>query len=184
MLMPLVLIVVGALCRILPHPPNAVAIGAVALFAGAKLPRRYAWLIPLAAMALADVVIDWGHSERAIWSLSRVTIYGTYATIALMGLVARRASGWSAPLTIGALSLCGSGLFFITTNLSAWVDLYPQTWDGLVACYVAALPFLNRTVLADLAGLTVLYSCDYAFRRLAARHGMSKPARQPELLEA
>jgi hypothetical protein len=179
MLMPLVLIVVGALCRILPHPPNAVAIGAVALFAGAKLPRRYAWLIPIAAMALADVMIDWGHSERALWSLSRVTIYGTYATIALMGLIARRASGWSAPLTIGALSLAGSTLFFITSNLTAWADFYPQNWEGLVACFVAAWPFFDRTVLADLAGVAVLYGCDYAFRRVM----VSKPAPQLELLE-
>jgi hypothetical protein len=42
------------------------------------------------------------------------------------------------------------------------------------------LPFLNRTVIADLAGVTVLYSCDYAFRRLAAR----KPSPQLEMLEA
>jgi hypothetical protein len=183
MLMPLILIVVGALCRIIPHPPNAVAIGAVALFAGAKLPRRYAWLVPIGAMALADIMIDWGHSERAIWSLSRVTIYGTYATIALLGLFARRASGWSAPLSIAGLSLVGSGLFFVTTNLASWADFYSHTWDGLVACYVAALPFLDRTVFADLAGVAVLYGCDYAFRRLMAAREARKSSAQLELLE-
>ena len=39
----------GALSRLLPHPPNAVALGAVALYAGARLPRRFAFAVPFAA---------------------------------------------------------------------------------------------------------------------------------------
>ncbi len=34
------LIVVGTLCRLIPHPPNFSPFGALSLYAGARLPRR------------------------------------------------------------------------------------------------------------------------------------------------
>jgi hypothetical protein len=193
MIMPLVLILLGALCRIVPHPPNAVALGAVALFAGTKLPRRWAWLVPVAAMALADIWLDWGHSDRSVFSVSRVTIYGTYIAITFLGILARRARGWTAPLSLGALALSASGLFFLTTNFAEWIagplKLYPHTWDGLVACYVAAIPFngsnfFANTVLADLSGVAILFGLDYAARRVAAGSLLKSPAPRHELAEA
>jgi hypothetical protein len=50
-------------------------------------------------------------------------------------------------------------IFFVTTNFAVWVfgSLYPLTWQGLVQCYVAALPFLDKTVLGDLFWTTVLF---------------------------
>ena len=43
------LVFLGALSRLIPHPPNFVAMGALALYAGARLPRRWAIEVPLAA---------------------------------------------------------------------------------------------------------------------------------------
>ena len=51
MLKVLSLIAVGAIYRLVPHPVNAVPMGALALFAGATLSRRWAWIVPVAAMA-------------------------------------------------------------------------------------------------------------------------------------
>ena len=52
------LVLLGALTRLLPHPPNFVALGALALYSGARLPRRVAVAVPLAAMALSDLALD------------------------------------------------------------------------------------------------------------------------------
>ncbi len=60
------LVFLGAFSRLLPHPPNLVAMGAIGLYAGARLPRRWAWVIPIAAMALSDLVLDWGTGRSAI----------------------------------------------------------------------------------------------------------------------
>ena len=57
------LVFLGALSRLIPHPPNFVALGALALYAGARLPRRWAIAVPLAAMALSDFVLDVGHGR-------------------------------------------------------------------------------------------------------------------------
>ena len=178
MMTPLVLIVLGTLCRVVPHPPNAVALGAVALFAGAKLPRRWAWTVPVLAMILADLILDRG-THRGMFEVSRLTIYGTYVAITFLGLLARRATGKKEPLALVPLSLAASGLFFLTTNFAEWIagplKLYPITWDGLVACYTAAIPFFGNSVAADLAGVVVLFGFDAIARHVTAGR-TAKPA--------
>lgn len=167
------LVFLGAFSRLLPHPPNAVALGALALFAGARLPRWLAVLVPLAAMAASDVVLDLGTGRRAL-SATRLTIYGTFALIALAGRAARAAS----PARLAAFSVGASTLFFVTSNFVEWVasGLYPYTAAGLVLCYFAALPFFVNTLLADLGGTAVLFSLDALSRRLAARRSVAAGA--------
>ena len=57
--------------------------------------------------------------------------------------------------------MLGSLQFFLLTNLGVWLvgdgHLYPRTPAGLMACYVAALPFFGRTLAADLGYATVLF---------------------------
>jgi len=60
--------------------------------------------------------------------------------------------------TAGA-ALAGSVLFFLITNFGVWwfQSLYPHTLDGLIACYVAAIPFFRNTLLGDLLYTAVLF---------------------------
>jgi len=167
------LVFLGAFSRLLPHPPNAVALGALALFAGARLPRGLAVLVPLAAMAASDAVLDFGTGRRAL-SATRLTIYATFAVIALAGRVARRAS----PALLATFSVGASTLFFLTSNFVVWAAgaLYPHTSSGLALCFVAAVPFFGNTLLADLGGTAVLFSLDALSRRLAARRSLTAAA--------
>jgi hypothetical protein len=43
-------------------------------------------------------------------------------------------------------------LFFAVTNFGTWTlsGMYPLTFSGLAACYVAAIPFFQNTVAGDL----------------------------------
>jgi len=34
---------------------------------------------------------------------------------------------------------------------------YPKTWDGLVACYVLAIPFFRLTLIGDLVFIGVFF---------------------------
>jgi vitamin B12 transporter len=167
------LVLLGAFSRLLPHPPNAVALGALALFAGARLPRWLAVLVPLAAMAASDLFLDLGTGRSAL-SATRLTIYATFGVIALAGRAVRSAS----PARLAAFSVAASTLFFVTSNFVVWAagELYPRTASGLALCYVAALPFFRNTVLADLGGTGVLFSIDALSRRLAARRGLTAVA--------
>jgi hypothetical protein len=52
------IVVLAALTRLAPHPPNVTPIAAMALFGGAYFRgRKIAFLLPLAAMLLSDLVL-------------------------------------------------------------------------------------------------------------------------------
>ena len=152
------LVFFGALSRLLPHPPNAVALGAVALYAGARLPRRSALAVPLAAMAVSDFFLDFGSGRPALTAV-RLADYAAFAAIVGIGRARGRAAR---PLALAVLSAAGSLLFFFASNAAVWLSdgLYPKTPAGLGLCFAAAIPFFWRTLAADLAGTAFLFGAD------------------------
>jgi len=137
--------------RLLPHAPGVWPFAASALFAGRMLRiPALAVIVPLAAMLLSNVALagdDW-----------RITIVACAAITlpAFAGILARR---WPGAIPVIVATLSSSLIFFATTNLAVWAfsGMYPLTWQGLVQCYVAALPFLDKTVLGDLFWTAVLF---------------------------
>ena len=142
-------IVVAAALRLVPHPPNFTPIGAMALFSGAYLANRgLAVAVPVAAMLLSDAVLGF-HSGMPF-------VYGSVALIVAIGWLAlKRVSS----LRIVAAALVSSALFFVVTNFGTWAvsGMYPMTLSGLAACYVAAIPFFQNTVVGDLFYSGVLF---------------------------
>lgn len=135
-------ILAAAALRILPHAPNFSPIGAMALFSGAHLARRSAGFVaPIGALLLSDTVLGfYGHME---------VVYGSTALIVCLGwLLASRRS----VVRVAAFSLAGSTLFFLITNFGVWAydGLYPKTAAGLMACYTAAIPFFQSSLVGDL----------------------------------
>jgi vitamin B12 transporter len=164
------LVLLGAFSRLVPHPPNFVALGAIALYSGARLPRRLAWIVPLAAMALSDFFLDFGTGRGAITGV-RAADYAAFAAIVLLGRAAR---GPARPGRIAALSAAGSVLFFLVSNSAEWLSSprYPKTPAGLALCLAAAIPFFWATLAADLLGAAALFSLDALSRRQLLRGGL------------
>jgi len=106
---PYALIAAGAVLRILPHPANLAPIGALALFGGAVLPIPWGFAVPIAALALSDLVL--GAYPGMIW------VYGSFILIALLGRAMLR-HRTTARVVSGALM--ASILFFLLTNLGEW----------------------------------------------------------------
>jgi hypothetical protein len=163
-------IVIAAGLRLVPHPPNFSPIDAMALFSGAYLGRRgLAFVAPLAALLLSDVVLGFYHGMA--------TVYGTVALIVLIG---RWVSLRRTPVRIAAAALASSVIFFVITNLGMWLfsGFYPVTYAGLVACYTAAIPFFQNTVAGDLFYVTLLFGGFAVAERLvpSLRAGEPQPA--------
>ena len=61
--------------------------------------------------------------------------------------------------TAVAPGLAASILFFVVTNFGVWAldSLYPRTLEGLVICYVAAIPFFANTLAGTLFYTAVLF---------------------------
>lgn len=142
-----VMIAFAALFRLMPHPPNFTAIGAMAIFGGACLAdRRLALLVPLAAIFLSDLVIGL-HVLIPI-------VYGSFVLNVLLGRWLRSRRNFA---STAAVALAGSVQFFVVTNFACWLLWYPQTVEGLVTCYVAAIPFFQNTLMGDAAFATALF---------------------------
>ena len=139
----------AAFIRLMPHPPNVTPIAAMALFGGAYFAdKRLAFLIPLSALLVSDLALGF-YSQMPI-------VYVSFALIVCMGLWLRQRRTL---LPIAAAALAGSILFYITTNFAVWAfgSLYPKTLTGLLACYVAAIPFFYNTLLGDAVFTAVLF---------------------------
>ena len=68
-------ILFAAILRILPHPWNFTPVGAMALFAGAKLGRSWkAFLLPLVALFAGDLFVGFPHADVEMAGLSAVVI--------------------------------------------------------------------------------------------------------------
>lgn len=142
------LVCVGVLLRLAPHPWNMTPVGASALFAGARLPLPVAIAVPVGTLAISDLLIG----MHSLWWVT----WGTCAISVVLGTVLRdRGSA----LAIGTVTVAGSLLFFVTTNVAVWAQggMYPKTVDGLVECFVAAIPFFQNSLVGDLLWSGVLF---------------------------
>ena len=153
---------------------NFVPMGAVALYAGSRLPRRWAWLVPVAGMVLSDLVLD--HARTTTWTEGwRLMGYATVGVTTLLGPLARiRKFG---PWLLPALSVAGSTLFFLTSNFAVWAEglMYPLTLAGLSNCYVMGFPFFWKgTLPADFIGTALLFGLgpvvEMGFKRSSQPH--------------
>ena len=142
-------ILLAALTRLLPHPPNFTSVAAVALFGGAYFSdKRLAFVVPLAALFISDLVIGF---YSGMWAT-----YLAFALIVCMGLWLQSRRNVYA-ITGGAVA--SAVLFFAVSNFGVWVstDMYPHTAQGLIACYIAAIPFFANTLLGDLFYTALLF---------------------------
>lgn len=156
------LVLVAAATRLLPHPDNFVPVGAMALFGAAALPKRWlAILLPLAAYYLSDLflnnIVYAEYFEGFYWGIN-LWVYGGVVLMVLIGMGILRNSdlSWS---RIGGAAVGASLVFFLVSNFGVWIGgmMYPKTMAGLIACYVAALPFFGMSLAANLIFSGVLF---------------------------
>jgi hypothetical protein len=139
----IVIILIGASLRLVPHPPNFAPIAAIALFGGVYLSKKTAMALPLTAMLLSDIFL--GFYEVKLMAF----VYGSFLLCVVSGFWIKSHKKWQTIL--GGAFFC-SLIFFVLTNFAVWVftPWYAKTFDGLVQCYLMALPFFKNTLSGDL----------------------------------
>jgi len=137
--------------RLIPHAPNFTPVVAAGLFAGmAFRSRALAIFVPIAAMLFSDLIL--GAED---WRI-RAVIYAALILPAILGIWGQR---FRPIMALLPLAVTSSLLFFVTTNFAVWAfgGMYTLDFAGLVRCYVLALPFLQNTVVGDVAWTAVLF---------------------------
>ena len=147
---------VAALMRLVPHPPNFTPIAGMALFGGAHFrDARVAFGLPLMAMFLSDMVLAATvYGVAALRSMPLV-----YLAFALTVVIGRSLGPHRSAAGVGAASIGAALLFYWITNFGVWMSgsLYPMTSEGLIACYVAAIPYLRNAVVGNLVYALIFF---------------------------
>jgi len=149
------LTVLGAVARLLPHPPNFAPVGATSLFAGARLPRWQAYLIPMALMAVTDPILSPFYGFKP-YTKFLIFSYVSFLISVWLGRWLRNTESIS---RIAAITVLNSIQFFLITNFGSWLWFrgYSHTAAGLASCYAAAIPFFGWTLASDILYTGVLF---------------------------
>lgn len=156
----------GAIARILPHPPNFAPVGALSLFAGARLPFWQAVAMPLGLMAVTDPILNVMRGYPAFTWYQAFT----YLSFILSVFIGRQLRGTESPWKIGGAVMASSLQFFAVSNLGSWLYDYPHTLAGLSACYAAAIPFFEKTLISDFAFTALFFGAHAILSRTVATH--------------
>lgn len=145
------LIILGALTRVIPHPPNLTAVGATAIFSGAYGSKRWFWVTPLVAMAITDAMIGFYR-----WPIM-ISVYLSFAIGSLLSYVFIRSKKTVTRITV--ITLISSIIFFIITNFAvwAWSPMYAKNLSGLLESYLMALTFFRNMLIGDLVYAGILF---------------------------
>lgn len=124
--------------RLLPHPFNLTPLISISLFSGKIISdRKLAYFLPILCMLSSDFFLGF-----------YTAMPFTYTAILLIVGLGRINLHYTLYSTF-TNSLFSACLFFLISNFGVWCvgKLYAHTLTGLLACYTAAIPFFQNTLL-------------------------------------
>ena len=126
-----------AASRLIPHPPNFTSLMALSFYIPAILGIRFIPALILSFL-ITDLII--GYHGVMFFTWGSVIVIGLMSKFFLQSMTNR---------LLGALM--GACLFYIITNFGVWsLGSYGYTLDGLITCYVVAIPFFGNTLVSTL----------------------------------
>ena len=139
---PITLILILALSRLIPHPPNFTPIIAVAILSGYFFKNLYfSFLVLIVSMIIADFFIGFYDN-----------MFVVYLSLMLISFTFYRIGSKLNYKNLFLFSLFGSLIFFVITNFGVWAlgNLYEKNLKGLIYCYIAAIPFFKNTLFSTI----------------------------------
>ena len=124
-----------AASRFIPHPPNFTSLLALSFYVPALLGIRY-----LPALVISFFITD------LFIGFHTLTLF-TWGSVVVIGLGSKYFI--SSVLTRISGALLGACLFFIITNFGVWsLGSYGYTAEGLLMCYIMAIPFFVYNLIS------------------------------------
>ncbi|MCF8331370.1 MAG: hypothetical protein K9H84_02875 [Bacteroidales bacterium] len=168
-ILPITLVILASVTRLIPHPGNFTPIIAIGLYGASKFSKNkiFAFIVPLFAMLLSDVFIN--KIMLGNWTLLYEGVLFNYAAIigvVLMSTFIYNKKGSSFRKTSVSI-FSGNFLFYLISNFGVFMSfsIYPGTFQGLAAAYIAGLPFLINQLVATIVWSGVLFGADYMFAK-------------------
>lgn len=148
-------------------------LGASLLFFGSRMPRKH-YAVALAALIATDVYLTNHHYGMPVTWDQGFTWAWYVGAFFLGSFLKNRVK----PLYVLGAGVASAVSFYVVSNFGVWIAgiLYPRTWDGLVACYVAALPFLRRGLESDLLFSIILFGVPVLISQMSTAAAARKEA--------
>lgn len=148
-------------------------LGAALLFFGSRMPRKH-YAVALAALIATDVYLTNHHYGMPVTWDQGFTWAWYVGAFFLGSFLKNRVK----PLYVLGAGVASAVSFYVVSNFGVWIAgiLYPRTWDGLVACYVAALPFLRRGLESDLLFSIILFGVPVLIAQMSTTAAARKEA--------
>ena len=131
------ILLVLSVSRFIPHPPNFTSLLALSFYIPAILGIRYLPALVF-SFAITDLII--GFHGVTLFTWGSVILIGFLSKFFILNLT-RRISG----------ALIGASLFFLITNFGVWsLGSYGYNFQGLITCYILAIPFFAYSLISTL----------------------------------
>lgn len=168
------IILTAAFSRIIPHGWNFTPVGAIALFGSAYYASRWmAFLVPLAALWVSDVVINntihAAYTDGfSLFHPSMIAVYLAFISITITGILLLRKVSIASTLLAAVVSAV---TFWVIVDFASWIwdpvyhTLYGKSFAGLLTAYAAGFPFFLKMLLGNLVFSTVLFGVFEFLRR-------------------
>lgn len=147
-------LILVSFARLVEHPFNFTPLAAMALFGVYQSKGNwYSFLLPLVAIFFSDVLVNMfvqsAHLESTWSYFTTPTPYVVYASLMLVGVLGLFMKNTKAS-SIVAYSFVGSILFYLVTNIAAWIvdpaALYANDLNGLAQSLWAGVPFYKNQI--------------------------------------
>jgi len=130
---------------------NFTPIGAMALFGGKYFSEKWkAYLVPLLTLWLSDLFLSYFvyYHKVVLFYDGFYWTYGSFALAVLIGSAIKKVTVKNVVIASVAAAL----VHWVVADFGVWMDgrLYPKTVEGLITCYVAAIPYIKSMLLGNL----------------------------------
>ena len=145
---PISLILILVFARLIPHPPNFTPIIATAIVSGYFFRNMYlSFTVLLISMLLADLFIGFYDNMFFVYLSLFLIVYIFFKITEKINFK-----------NLFIYGFIGSLIFFIVSNFGVWAlgspgvhDIaYEKNLNGLVECYILAIPFFGNTFLSTI----------------------------------
>jgi len=141
-ILPISLIFILIIARLIPHPPNFTPIVAAAIMSGFLFKNLNFSLINLTiVMFFTDALIGFYNN-----------MFFVYLSLFLIVFIFFKINKKIKLKNLFIFSFVGSLIFFLVSNLGVWIltDMYNKNINGLMYCYIAAIPFFKNTLFSTI----------------------------------
>ena len=161
-----VYIIGGILSRTIFHlGPNVEFITAISISSAIILKsKKLALIVPISIMFISDLII--GNSNIFIFTWSGF-LFPVIIGFILSKFIRKQTDNKILKLALFSelAGITSSMFFFVWTNFGHWLttNMYMKNIEGLISCYINAIPFLRPQLGANLIIVPILVIASYYF---------------------